>query len=209
MGRERAESTQPQRKARGLIRPAMRALAGAAMLATPVSAVPATHAAAVPAVRYSEAMAADPAFGEVSAFAAPTADESHEFVRFVVTPNAGLAGVAASVRAEGFCHVDSAVCDKATGTSTGVLSFAPCGASGTPGRPAGCDGTVEPIPDASQAICPGTALDNSTAMRVRDGNLQVVSGTGTMPASLSPDRYVICHFYRPNVMYDVFTVTAV
>ncbi|MGH9151570.1 MAG: hypothetical protein ACRD03_03985 [Acidimicrobiales bacterium] len=138
------------------------------------------------------------------------ADPSHEFR---ITPNSGSTAADEPITAEGYCDAATTSCTNDQGTTvfTPALRYAPCASTGCPPQVLNHEHDPADVPCASG----GTDLDSSaqvqnTGSRQRVNNTQVVTGTGVMPTDAdnltSGGKYVVCHDYKSNIMWDVFTV---
>lgn len=134
---------------------------------------------------------------------------SHETTPFVVTPDSGTSAADVGVAAEGSCDVLTTFCGIETGTTAydPALHHAACGGNGQPDGPAA--GSV------NQTVCTASSTALSDAVlpnegeRQRVASRQVVTDTGTVrAASLASGRYLVCHEYKSQVMWDIFTVAA-
>lgn len=132
-------------------------------------------------------------------------DPNHDFQ---ISPTGAAANTATGITGEGFCDVLSVYCgieNNATSYDP-ALYYATC-PTGSGGI---CAGAV-PAHSHSQTDCTtasnalGDTPVNNEGQRQRVASKQIVTGQGTMPG-LSAGRYIVCHEYKPQVMWNIFTV---
>lgn len=141
--------------------------------------------------------------------AADDGPASHETTPFVVTPDSGTTAADVGVAADGSCDVNTTFCGIETGSTAydPALHYAACGVGTQPACPAA--GAVDQVVCTVSSTALSDAVLTNAGQRERIGSRQVVTATGTMPtagAPLAPGRYVVCHEYKPKVMWDIFTV---